>query len=599
MSELLSIRSLSIRYPGAADIITAVDNLNLTVKPGECVALVGESGAGKSQAFQAALRLLPRNAQVEGQILFSGQDLLRLSQGKLNKIRGRQLVMVFQDPLSALTPHLTIAEQISEPLHYHMGMSARAARHRACELLERVKIDQPAHRLRQYPHELSGGMRQRVALAMALACEPALLIADEPTTALDVTVQAQILQLLVKLRCDTGMAIVLVTHDWGVVASLADRVAVMHQGRLIESGSIQVIMHQPQSEQTRMLIQSGIDIGKTPSAEIGVADSSTVAVELRRVTVRYPTEIVSTLEHIDLQLHVGDSLGVVGESGSGKSTLIRAALRLLREVTGTVVWFGRETADTVPREWRRDLQLVFQDPVASLSPRMTVAQLLREPLQVHGLEKSRDTAQSAIVNLLQQVALPENILERYPHELSGGQCQRVALARALILKPQVLICDEAVSALDKATQLQVIVLIEQLRRQHQLALLFVSHDLAVVRRLCRRTAVLYMGHMLELGLSDSLFTQPAHPYTRALLDAVPVADPTEQHRRLQTVIPGEPVADRANITRCVFADRCRFTQDICRQQQPLLQSLNESQVAACHRAGEWHNSSQLSAPGEP
>jgi peptide/nickel transport system ATP-binding protein len=587
MTELLNIRSLSVKYPSPAGVVTAVDDLSLTVQRGECVAVVGESGAGKSQAFQAALGLLPKNAQVDGQILFSGQDLLQLSLSKLNKIRGQQLAMVFQDPLSALTPHLTIAQQVCEPLRYHMGMSARAARHRAHELLERVRIDQPVRRLQQYPHELSGGMRQRVVLAMALACEPALLIADEPTTALDVTVQAQILQLLVQLRRDTGMAIVLVTHDWGVVASLADRVAVMHHGRLIELGSIQSLMNQPQHEQTRMLIQSGIDIVKKTCDVTVPTDSAAVALELRQLTVRYPPNPIPTLKHIDLELQAGESLGVVGESGSGKSTLVRAALRLSKGVAGTVVWFGRETADTVPREWRRDLQLVFQDPVASLNPRMTVAQLLREPLQVHGLEKSLDTARSATITLLQQVALPETILERYPHELSGGQCQRVALARALILKPRLLICDEAVSALDKSTQLQVITLIEQLRKQYGLALLFVSHDLAVVQRLCRRTLVLYLGHMLELGESDSVFVQPAHPYTQALLDALPVSDPTEQHRRLQAVLCSEPVTDRANITGCVFADRCRFTQDICRQQQPSWQVFNAQRAVACHRAGEW------------
>ncbi|MGA7541030.1 MAG: ABC transporter ATP-binding protein [Steroidobacteraceae bacterium] len=605
---VLRIAQLSVTFDTPQGAVAAVQAVSLTVHRGECLGVVGESGAGKSQLFLATLGLLPASARVSGSASLGREPLIGRSQRELDRIRGARIGLIFQDPMTSLTPHLRIGEQIAEPIVRHCGVSWRDARGQALALLERVHMPDAAQRLRQYPHELSGGMRQRVMIAIALACEPQLLIADEPTTALDVTIQAQILALLAQLKRECGLAMVLITHDFGAVAGVADRVAVMHAGRIVESGTTAAVLKAPRDEYTRSLLAKVpvLDLTAAPRAsDSGAAPASAdVALGVSALAVRYRGRgawhggraAVRALEDVSFELHPGEALGVVGESGSGKSTLVRAALELIRPSAGRVTWMGRALATLPARELkplRRDLQLVFQDPLASLDPRMTVGRIIAEPLEVHERRLDASSRAQRVKEMLVRVGLGAELLERYPHELSGGQCQRVGIARAMVLRPRLLVCDEPVSALDVSVQAQILELLGSLKAEHGMSILLVSHNLAVVRQLCERVLVLYRGHMMELADSRALFSRPLHPYTRELLDAVPVLDPDVQPGRLARARLAEPLEPKEQGTPeplpsgCVFRARCPYATAECAARMPVWEAAPGGRRVACHRFREW------------
>jgi oligopeptide/dipeptide ABC transporter ATP-binding protein len=556
--------------------------------------------------------LLAANGRASGSARLAGTELIGLGPAALDRVRGAQIGMVFQDPMTSLTPHLTIGSQLLEVLRRHRGLDRSAARARAQELLELVQVSEPARRLRQYAAELSGGMRQRVMIALALAGEPQVLIADEPTTSLDVTIQAQILALLAELKRTRGLALVLITHDLAALAGVADRIAVMRQGRLIETGSAAQVLKAPHDPYTRALVQSAgaspapaepSTAGPSPTEPSAADETSALSapagspagavLSVRDLRVQYPGRSgwlrapapLTALSEVSLELRAGEALGIVGESGSGKSTLARAVLRLLEASSGRVVWMGRDLASLrAPqlRAQRRDLQLIFQDPLGSLDPRMTVAEIVAEPLRVH--ERTLDDAGrgAAVSAVLGRVGLPAALAGRYPHELSGGQCQRVGIARAMILAPRLLVCDEPVSALDVPTQQQIVALLAGLRRSAGLSLLFISHNLALVRQLCERALVLYLGRSMELAPTEQLFASPRHPYSRELLGAIPVADPDLQPARLARVRAGEPPSPLAPPSGCVYRTRCAQAIALCAARVPQWEE-TPGQGIACHR----------------
>ena len=584
---LLALEHLTVRFAGAHGPVTAVEDLSLELRPGQCLAVVGESGAGKSQAFLAVQGLLATNAEVSGSARFMDQELIGRTARELDAVRGARIGMVFQDPLTSLTPHLTVGAQLAEVARRHLKLSRAAAQARALTLLERVHVNEPARRARQYPHELSGGMRQRVMIAIALAAEPQLLIADEPTTALDVTIQAQILGLLAELKRAQGLALILITHDLGVVAGLADRVAVLRAGRLVETGSAAQVLDTPRDPYTATLLREARAANARDTAA-AAPSSGPAALAVEALSVRYPLRrgTLTALESVSLSLAAGGALGIVGESGSGKSSLVRAVLQLLPAASGRVVWLGQGLTGLSARSLRplrRDLQLIFQDPLGSLDPRMTVYELVVEPLTVHAAELDASARSARVTAALQQVGLTAELLGRYPHQLSGGQCQRVGIARAMILKPRLLVCDEAVSALDVATQEQILALLGELQRSCQLALLFVSHNLGVVRRLCERVLVLYLGRMMELAATRELYEHPRHPYTRELLAAIPLIDPQRQPARLGLARPGEPPSPLAPPSGCVYRTRCAHARAVCAERVPAWESSGVDGEVACHR----------------
>ncbi|CAB3711724.1 Glutathione import ATP-binding protein GsiA [Achromobacter deleyi] len=553
MSTLIDIQGLNVAFPGHQ----AVDNLDLQIRAGETLALVGESGCGKSTTALALLGLLPRHARASGRILFEGRDLLTLPPRQRCALRGDRIAMIFQEPMTSLNPVLTLGEQIGEALRLHRGATARAARQRAIELLDLVRVPEPQRRVDDYPHLLSGGQRQRAMIAAAIACEPALLVADEPTTALDVTVQAQILRLLDDLRADLGMGLLLITHDLAVVGDWADRVAVMVAGEKVEEGLASTLLSQPRHPYTRGLLGASLRLddathyrqrrlpeirtrldpasgrpvfGLVTPPRVAAANDAAVPdavplLQVRDLRVDYPTRqgAKTAVDGVSFQIERGETLGLVGESGCGKSTLSRTLVRLLAPAGGHILLRGQDTTHLGKRDlaaYRQSVQMIFQDPYASLNPRHTVADILEAALRIHHVT-DRHERRRRITHMLDAVGLPQAALARYPSEFSGGQRQRIGIARALVLRPALVICDEPVSALDVSVQAQILNLLVDLKAEFGLSYLFISHDLSVVHYLADRVLVMNAGRIVEEGPNATLWRDARHPYTRSLIEALP------------------------------------------------------------------------------
>lgn len=536
--------------------MNAVNGINLEINAGECVAVVGESGSGKSQTFMTAMGLLAKNGIASGSIKFMGQEILGLKAQELNKIRGAQMAMIFQDPLTSLTPHMKIGDQMKEVLSLHTEFRGEAAQKRCIDWLERVRIPEALRRMSQYPHELSGGMRQRIMIAIAMLCEPKLLIADEPTTALDVTVQAQVLELMSELQKDTGAAIALITHDMGVVARLADKVQVMNKGQYVESGSAEDIFYSPKDEYTKKLLSAVPRLDRVNRKGVSLAnppdENDEIIIDAKDLKVHFPIKIgggllpktkpLKAVDGVDIFIRSGETIGVVGESGCGKSTLARAILKLIPPSSGSISWLGKDVSSKSSkelRESRKDLTIVFQDPLASLDPRMTIGASIAEPLNVHYPNLSQVEIDEKVKEIMMRVGLDAQMINRYPHEFSGGQNQRVGIARAMILRPKFVVCDEAVSALDVSIRAQIIDLLLDLQREFKLGMLFISHDLAVVREVSHRIMVMYLGRVVETANSGTIYNNAQHPYTKALICAAPIPDPKIERAKPRLKLEGD------------------------------------------------------------
>jgi peptide/nickel transport system ATP-binding protein len=694
MAALIEVDDLKTRIPLRSGIVHAVDGLTFDVQEGETVGIVGESGCGKTMAAMSIMRLLPARAYISGgEIRFGGKDLVKLSDSEIRKVRGNDIGMVFQDPMTSLNPTMTIGKQIAEVVLQHRDVSKQKGMERAAEVLDLVGLPRPTERLKDYPHQLSGGLRQRVMIAMALACDPKLLIADEPTTALDVTIQAQILRLLDRIKKELGMGIILITHDMGVIAGRADRVVVMYAGRKIETAeTIELFTHvrhpyteallasipkidqdksqalysipglppdlrhpplacrfaprcafatdqcrteEPKLESDRpdhwyacfhpressvadmsetaaSLIEEAADskalqeefgaelaLLETTDEEPGtppMADSEKpeIVLEFRNVSKEFPVTAGAVLRRkigalhavtdVELSIRRGETFGIVGESGCGKTTLGRMGVALETPTSGEIVFNGTDLASLGRgelRSIRRDLQFMFQDPYASLDPRMRVKEIISEPLDIAKRGSSEDRAQT-VRRLLDEVGLPSDAAGRYPHEFSGGQRQRLGLARALALNPDVIVADEPVSALDVSIRSQVLNLMKRVQANYGLTYIVISHDLSVVRYLSDRIGVMYLGKLVEVGTGDDIYERPAHPYTSGLLAAIPLPNPEEARKDGDVPIKGELPSPLNPPSGCRFRTRCPLVQDKCAEEVPLLRSFGGEHMAACH-----------------
>jgi peptide/nickel transport system ATP-binding protein len=667
LTPALAVRDLSTRINLSRSVVQAVSNVDLTIERGQTVGLVGESGSGKSILGLSVLGLLPNGGHVSGgSIEVDGRDLTGLSEKELRRVRGNDVAMIFQDSQSSLNPTKTIGEQVAEPVRLHRGASKLEARDRALEVLELVGLPRPQERYEDYPHQLSGGLRQRVMIAIALACEPKVLLADEPTTALDVTIQAQILRLLDDLRERLGMATLLVTHDMGVVAGRTSRVNVMYAGRIVETAPTEELfaaMRHPytqallasiprlESDETKALVTiPGLppDLTDPPSgcrfsarcplarercrveepplagdpnhrfacwypvegpveapvlvvnqaaAQAAMAEKAPAQarhlLEIDNVVREYSVKAgflqrqvntIKAVSGVSLHLDVGETLGLVGESGCGKTSLGKLIVGIEKPDSGSIRLDGQEIFKLrggALRTSRRDVQMMFQDPYGSLNPRMRVSSILREPLDIQEIGTSTERAQR-IRDVLGEVGLPANALERYPHEFSGGQRQRVALARSMMLEPKVLIADEPVSALDVSIRSQVLNLMKRLQAEHGMASVVISHDLAVVKYLADRIGVMYLGKLVELGSAEDIYRRPAHPYTTALIRTIPVPDPVLEKAKTDVGIRGELPSAMNPPSGCRFRTRCPKAAEICAAQEPPLTAFSASHTAACH-----------------
>jgi peptide/nickel transport system ATP-binding protein len=665
VGRVLEIKDLAVRIKMRHGAVAPVDGVSLHVDAGETLGIVGESGCGKSMTGLSIMQLLPSGGYISGgAVNFMGRDLAPLGYNAMHKIRGNEIAMVFQDPMTSLNPTKSIGQQVAEPVRIHRGASRRAAMERAAEVLDLVGLPRPKERLEDYPHQLSGGMRQRVMIAMALACEPKLLIADEPTTALDVTIQAQILELLDKLKQKLGMSVLLITHDMGVIAGRADRVMVMYAGKVVEASDTDVLFHEMRHPYTRALLASiprleqdnkqrlysisGLppDLSDPPvgcrfaprctdatdqcreheppltgadedhafacwhpvvgpldtrapqgSADTwqgdGAAEDERVLLRVTNLVKEFPvtegilrkqTGSVKAVSDVSFSVRRGETFGLVGESGCGKSTVGRLVTALETPDSGSIVLDGDDitTLDRKTlRAKRRDFQLMFQDPYASLDPRMRVGRILREPLAIQGIG-TRHEQDDIIQRLLAEVGLPASATDRYAHEFSGGQRQRIGLARALALNPKLVVADEPVSALDVSIRSQVLNLMKRLQATHGLTYIVISHDLAVVKYLADTIGVMYLGKLVETGPSAVIYEQPAHPYTASLIDAIPLPSPELERAKSGDVVKGEIPSALHPPSGCRFRTRCPRAQEVCSTEEPVLRSFGEEHMAACH-----------------
>ncbi|WP_417253666.1 ABC transporter ATP-binding protein [Celeribacter sp.] len=571
---LIDVSHLRVEFPTRGGLVVGVKDVSFSIDPGETLCVVGESGSGKSVSSLAIMRLIEFGGGkiAGGEIKLRKEheiiDLTAMDPEKMRALRGDDIGMIFQEPMTSLNPVFTIERQLCEGLRLHKGMSKEQARARALELMKDVRIPEPERRLSQYPHELSGGMRQRVMIAMAMACEPKLLICDEPTTALDVTIQAEILALIDRLKREHNTAVLFITHDMAVVAQMADRVLVMFRGDVVEEGTVAEIFDSPKEDYTKALLAAVPKLGEMtgkpapePMRLIGVPQVSVSPVpyapegtkpvlEVNNLVTRFPVKAgllrktvanVHAVEDVSFAIKPGETLSLVGESGCGKSTCGRSILRLVDPLGGSVRLDGQEVLDQNPRDLRRlrqDMQMIFQDPFASLNPQVRLIDQVAEPLRNYGLAHGSDVT-DRVAALFDRVELPRAFLKRYPHELSGGQRQRVAIARALSINPKLVIADEAVSALDVSVQAQVVNLLMELQAELGIAMLFISHDMAVVERVSHHTAVMYLGRIVEIGPRQAVFENPQHEYTKSLMLAVPIADP--HNKKIRADLSFKPI----------------------------------------------------------
>ncbi len=645
MTAVLEVDRLSTRFATPDGEVLAADEVGFTIGAGESLGVVGESGSGKTQIFLSIMGLLAKNGRSTGSVRYRGKEILNLPARDLNKIRGDDLAMIFQDPMTSLNPYLKISRQLTEVMREHKGMDEAEARRRGIAMLELVGIPEAARRFDMYPHEFSGGMRQRVMIAMALLCEPDLLIADEPTTALDVTVQAQILELLGRLKRELGMAIALITHDLGVVAGLCERVMVMYAGRAVEVAPAADLfrrpaapLHQgpaaldaaarrgghdradhhprpaaePAGPAARLRVRRPLPLRVRPLPDgaaaarglrprpcqglpPGAAAMTAPILSVRDLKVHFPIPAggflrrryvpLKAVDGVSFELRPGETLGIVGELGCGKSTLGRALLQLIPSTDGQVIWLGENLAgrdSQAMRRYRRDLQIIFQDPLASLDPRMPVGEIIAEPLITHEPGLARAQVRARVQEMMRAVGLLPQMINRYPHEFSGGQCQRIGIARAMILKPKLIVCDEPVSALDVSIQAQIVNLLMALQREFGLSLIFISHNLAVVRHICHRIMVLYLGRMAEIASRDDLYARPRHPYTQALISAVPIPDPELERSRHRIVLTGDLPSPLRPPSGCVFRTRCPRASEVCAERLPAVEVVAGDHEVACH-----------------
>lgn len=666
MSHILEVKDLHTEFPMREKTVYAVNGVSYYIDPGEIVGIVGESGCGKSVTQMSAIQLVSYPGKVtQGQAILEGkQDLLKFGpkSPQLQAVRGTEIAMIFQEPMTSLNPVLTIGEQIAESLIYHRHLTKQQAHEKTVELLKMVGIPDPEKRFGQYPHEFSGGMCQRIMIAMAISCEPKLLVADEATTALDVTTQAQILETLQDIVRKTGMALIIVTHNLGIVARYANRIYVMYAGKVIESGTAEEIFHNPSHVYTLGLLQSvprldddktrtllpidglpprlnaplsrcpfyerctqrvaqcdaeGVPelwecapqhftaclnhhIDKTPQKSDTVYKPKTIGttplLEVENLCKSFSVspgflkkgEIHTVLQNVSFQVFPGETLGIVGESGCGKTTIAKCILKIYQASSGSVRFGGKDILrmkESDFRKIRKDIQFIFQDPFGSLDPRMTISQIVGEPLHIHHLVDSKEQYTRRVKELFRMVELDEALWNRMPHELSGGQRQRVGIARAFASNPKLIICDEPVSALDVSVQAQILNLFERLQRETGISYLFIAHDLSVVRHISDRIAVVYLGNIVEIGSCEKVCENPQHPYTQALLSAVPIPDPTIEKERQRQILLGEMPSILHRPEGCCFAPRCRFACDACSRSNPGLRQVDADHWSAC-RAGD-------------
>ena len=549
MTDLLTTKNLNVSFKSRGEIIHAVKNLSFSLKGDEVLGIVGESGSGKSQTVLSIMGLLEANGAASGSAVFAKKELIGLPTNELNKVRGNEIAMIFQDPMSSLNPYISIGKQMSGVLKRHTKMTNKEIKERCIEMLHSVGISKPEERFDGYSFELSGGMRQRVMIASALLTNPKLLIADEPTTALDVTVQEKILDLILDVKERFKMSVIMITHDLGVVARTCDKVLVMKSGELQESGDTEAIFYSPKADYTKELLEKSKEINLddqqkyTETQDANIKNSLVKATKARvsfllpKKTLFASENVLTAVNDISMETLDGEVLGIVGESGSGKSTLAKTILGLQKLTSGQVEVFGERLAAINKKELkeiRKKMQVVFQDPFSSLNPRMTVFEILKEPLDSFFPSMTKESAQKDIEDGLMEVGLAPEYLGRYPHELSGGQCQRVAIARALMPKPQLLICDEAVSALDASIRGEIIELLLRIKSEKKLTMIFIAHDLAVVRKICDRVIVMQSGKVVEQGPTEKVFFEPEKEYTANLLSAVPVPDPRKEKQKYIT-----------------------------------------------------------------
>ncbi|GEQ33293.1 ABC transporter permease [Marinilactibacillus psychrotolerans] len=543
MEKLLDVQKLSIIFEQGDSSNEVATDIHFEVSKGETLGIVGESGSGKSVTARSIMRLLPPNAQnnENSKIVFMGKDLTQLSEKEMRKIRGKDIGMIFQDPMTSLNPTMRIGDQITESIQFHQKLRKKAAKAEALNIMELVGIKDIEFRYKQYPHEFSGGMRQRMMIAIALACNPALLIADEPTTALDVTIQAQILDLLKDIQKKFGTSIILITHDFGVVANMCDRVIVMKDGEIVESGTTKNIFAHPEHAYTKRLLEAVPNLQNEQKPFSNVTKSKKPLLSIRNLKKHFDLgkgSVLKAVDDISFDIYENETLGLVGESGSGKSTTGRTILRLHEATGGEVLYEGfnlNNLTASEMKDMRKHMQIIFQDPYASLDPRMKVVDIIGEAIDVHKLAANKHDRLNKVIDLLELVGLDPSFAMRYPHEFSGGQRQRIGIARALAVDPKFIVCDEPLSSLDASIQSQIVELLEDLQQKLGLTYMFIAHDLSMVKRISDRVAVMYNGNIVEIAKSEELFANPLHPYTKKLLSAIPVPDPNyEATRKRQT-----------------------------------------------------------------